>query len=233
MTTQGEESLLKNAKRIKAWIVESIRGPAIVKLTKIVPGFVTADAQPVVKVRAPNGRTTPAGPTPGAPVVVWGTGGFELSACIDPEDTALSLPLESDHAGFYRTGQLADPASPRVHDRGLAVSLPFSTRKSAAAGAGEVYLGHPGKSLHVKINREQFEVEIEAGGITGRIKIGKGATRGAARDGDTVAKTALMQTWMSQVTAACNGGVGPGAVAAHVAAALGTISSASSKVVIE
>lgn len=204
-------------------VLEQMRGPALVFLTKI-KDFVTATAQPVINIQAGN-RTAAAGPTPDAPMLVWGAGGFELSTCLDQGDSALSLPLETDHAAFYASGKVSDPATPRLHDRGLAVSLPFRFAKAVAAGAGEVYLGHPGKGLYLKISREALLLELQVAGVGAKIKIGKDATLAAARETDTVDGTAGFLAWANGVAAAAG-------VAAFAGSLIGRISSGSGTVTI-
>jgi hypothetical protein len=223
----GSETQLDQLRRVENRVLERVRGAALALLTKVAPNFTKATAQPVVKVRAANGETVVAGPTPDAPVLVFGTGGFELSMCADANDAVLSLPLESDHANFLKSGKISDPATPRVHDRGLAVSLPFAFKKALAAAAGEIYLGHAGKSLYLKINRNTLVLELEVAGVGAKIKIGKGALKGAARLDDPVVMSGALMTYLTNLSAAVP-------FAAPVPnMTIGTISGASGKVVIE
>ena len=202
-------------------VLEQMRGPALVFLTKI-KDFVTATAQPVINIQAGN-RTAAAGPTPDAPMLVWGAGGFELSTCLDQGDSALSLPLETDHAAFYASGKVSDPATPRLHDRGLAVSLPFRFAKAVAAGAGEIYLGHPGKGLYIKINRETLVLELEVAGVGAKIKIGKGATQAAARQNDLVDGTADFLAWLNGIASLAGGASYPLETIARISSGSGTV----------
>lgn len=195
-------------------MLERIRGPAIALLKKIYPGQAAADAAPVVNIRAENGQTIAAGATPAAPVLLWGSGGFELSACIDPDDQALALPLESDHAGFYGTGKPANPASTRQHDRGLAALLTFAYRKAAQALPGQLYLGHKAAGVWIVLDREAKTLTVEAPAIGGKIIIGAGAGPAyrAARTGDTVVGSDGMNAWGASVETRLAGlGAPPGA----------------------
>lgn len=207
--------------RAERSVLEQLRGPALVFLTKV-KDFVTATAQPVVNIQSGN-RTVAAGPTPDAPVLVWGAGGFELSTCLDQGDGALSLPLETDHAAFYASGKVSDPATPRLHDRALAVSLPFRFAKQVAAGAGEVYLGHPGKSLYLKINRETLVLEMEVAGVGAKIKIGKAATQAAARENDSVDGTAEFLAWLNGIASLAGGASYPLETIARISSGSGTV----------
>lgn len=198
----SEPDLLANARRLEQRILERVRGACITLASKVGLQFASIDAQPVVKIRSSSGRTVVGGSTPDAPMLLWGTGGFELSACIDKNDQALAIPLESDHATFYSSGKISDPATQRVHDRGLAVAIPFAFRKAAQAIAGELYLGHPGKKLHVKIDREGLRIELDVPGVSGQIVIGAGATRAAARVDDEVVGTLGFSAWANGVDAA-------------------------------
>lgn len=197
-----DPSLVGNAKQMEQSIYERLRGACLALANKVGDKFLTTDAQPVVKIRSPNGQTTVAGPTPGAPVLHWGMGGFELSSCFDKGDGCLALALESDHANFYATGKISDPATPKVHDRSLSVVLPLAWRKKIAAAAGELYLGHAGKGLHFKINRDQLLIEIDIAGVGAKIVLGAGASQGAARIGDAVAATQAFTLWAQGVDAA-------------------------------
>jgi hypothetical protein len=223
--TESSPSLKSNGRKLETSILERVRGPAIALLSALGSAWQTATAQPVVRVRQGN-RTADAGPTPGAPVLALGGGGFEFSHCIDAGDTALAIPLESDHAGFLASGKVSDPATPRVHDRALAVSLPVRVGKAGSAGAGELYLGHAGKGLYLKISRDTLALEIEVAGVSAQIRIGKGATLGAARLGDPVDLSPAMALWVTNVTAAAM-------VAPLVGDTIGQVSGASSKTVIE
>lgn len=194
--------LLKNAQKLEQSILERVRGSCLALLSKVGDTFAAATAQPVVKIRANNGRTVVAGPTPDAPVLHWGTGGFELSACIDKDDVALAVPLESDHAGYYASGKVSDPATTRQHDRALAVVLPFAFRKAAQAAAGSLFLGHKGKGLWIKIDREGLRMELEIPGVNGRLDLGAGATLAAARQTDPVTATGGFSAWANGVDAA-------------------------------
>jgi hypothetical protein len=200
MSQRTMPRILDGLIKVERNTLEQLRGPAMVLLTKI-KDFVTATAQPVVNVRSGN-RSVAAGPTPDAPVLVWGAGGFELSSCLDQGDGALSLPLETDHTAFFASGKLSDPATPRLHDRALAVSLPFRVAKAVAAGEGDIYLGHPGKGLHLRINRDALLLELEVAGVGAKIRLGKAAVLGVARTTDAVGLSAAMQTWVTAVTVA-------------------------------
>ncbi len=200
--SKHDPSLVGNAKQMEQSIYERVRGVCLALANKVGDKFLTTDAQPVVKIRSPNGQTTVAGPTQGAPILHWGMGGFELSSCFDKGDGCLALALESDHGNFLATGKISDPATPRVHDRSLTAVLPLAWRKAIAAAAGELYLGHPGKKLHIKINRDQLSIELDIAGVGAKIVLGAGATQGAARIGDGVTATAGFTTWANGVDAA-------------------------------
>ena len=202
MNAKSEPRLIDNVKRLERHMLERIRGPAIALMRKIYPGLAAADAAPVVNIRAENGQTIAAGATPAAPVLLWGSGGFELSACIDPDDQALAVPLESDHAGFYGTGKPANPASTRQHDRGLAALLTFAYRKAAQALPGQLYLGHKAAGVWIVLDREQKTLTVEAPAIGGKIIIGAGAGPAyrAARTGDTVVASDGFAAWGAAVT---------------------------------
>jgi len=195
---RAEPHILDNLVQAERSVLEQLRGPCLVILSKV-KSFVTATAQPVINIRAGN-QPAVAGPTPDAPLLVWGTGGFELSACVDKDDGALSIPLETDHANFYASGKLSDPASPRVHERALAVSAPLRFLKAVAAGEGDVYLGHPGKGLHLRINRDALLLELQVAGVGAKIRLGKAATLGVARKTDAVGLSPAMATWVTAVT---------------------------------
>ena len=64
------------------------------------------------------------------------------------------------------------------------------------------------------------------------IKLGANATQGSARLGDATSAAAGMLTWMSQVAAAINA-IAPGAIAPPAPLDFGTITEASTKVLIE
>ena len=230
-----EKTLVKNVKTLEDRIAEAIRGPAIAFLTKVAAPWTKGTQQPVVRHRAPDGQTVDQSPTPDAPVMTLGGGGFELSTCFDANDPVLSIPLERDHTNYLTSGKLSDPASPRRHDRGLAVALPFSVRKTTAAAAGELFLGHtkagPSSILEISLRFKRLEAKLEIR-ADGGIKIGINATRGAARLNDTVSRSALMGTWMNQVTVGLNK-LDPGSVTPYVGSTIGSISSASSIVEVE
>jgi len=228
-----EPTLLKNVKDLERKLLAAIRGPALAVLAKVTG--MRATAQPVVRHKAPDGQTVDQSPTPDAPLLTYGGGGFEFSLSFESDDTVLSIPLESDHASYYATSKTSDPASDRRHDRGLAVSVPFGWKPVTKAQAGETYLGYPkaGGSgiLDVSIRFKKLEAKLEIRG-DGGIKIGINAIRGAARLDDTVARDALMKVWMGQVTTAVNF-LAPASVTPYVGEKIGNISSASTLVDIE
>lgn len=229
------KTLVGNVRTLEERIAEAIRGPAIALLTKVSKPWTKGTQQPAVRWRAPDGQTVDQSPTPDAPVMVLGGGGFELSTCFDPNDPVLSIPLEHDHTNYLASSKISDPASPRRHDRGLAIALPFSVRKTTAAQEGELFLGHtkagPSSILEVSLRFKRLEAKLEIR-ADGGIKIGINASRGAARLNDTVSRSTLMGTWMNQVTAGVNG-LAPGSVTPFVGSTIGSISSASSIVEVE
>ena len=231
----AEKTLLQNIKALEDRVAALIRGPAVALLTKVAQPWTSGTQQPVVRLRAPDGQTVDQSPTPDAPVMVLGGGGFELSSCFDPGDAVLSIPLETDHANYLQSGKPSDPASPRRHDRGLAVALPFSVRKTTATRAGELFLGHTkagaAQILEVSIRFKRLEAKLEIR-ADGGIKIGINATRGAARLDDIITRSALMGTWMNQVTVGLNG-LAPGSVAPFVGNTIGSIGTASTIVEVE
>jgi hypothetical protein len=105
---------------------------------------------------------------------------------------------------------------------------------AAQIGAGDIHIivgfedGNPAKPYAVpwsaKRTVEPNMVNIDA---FSTIALG-GDTRGVARFNDSVSKSALMETWMSQVTTAVNG-LAPASVTPLVSATIGAISSASEK----
>lgn len=199
----SDDSLLKNGKKAALRILERMRGPALVLLRSATPRFERADAQPTVKIRSDKGQTFDPSPTPRAPVLTFGTGGFQISMDIQDGDPALGVPLESDHTNYLATGKVSDPASARVHDVGLTTVLPFRwLGDKIAALSGELYMGHAGKKLHVKISRDQLLIEFEVPDGSGRINIGAGASMRAARSGDDVAAKPGFTAWAQGVDAA-------------------------------
>lgn len=202
----SDDSLLKNGKKAALRILERMRGPALVLLRSATPWFERADAQPTVKIRNDKGQTFDPSPTPRAPVLTLGTGGFQLSMDIQDGDPALGVPLESDHTNYLATGKVSDPASSRVHDVGLTTVLPFRwLGDKIAALSGELYLGHPGKKFHLKFNRDQLKIELEWPTGQGRLELGFGASLGAARETDPVEATVGIggfKAWAQGVDAA-------------------------------
>lgn len=223
MSSKSTPELRDNFAAAERSVLERIRGPALALLSKI-KDFVAADAQPVIKIRTGN-QTIPAGPTTAAPILCWSSGGFELSACVDEGQEALSLPLEQDHGNYFASGKIADPASPGLHERSFAVSLPFQKRKKVEAGEGQLYLGSAAGKMWLKMHAKQAWLEIEVGGDGAQIRIGFGAVLAAARATDPVGISGQMATWVSAVTAATF-------VAPLVGTTIGTITSGSDKTVI-
>lgn len=184
-----EPTLTENAKRLIGLVLERMRGPALVLLRKPTLPEPRADAQQVVKICSERGQTSAASPSPAARMLTLGTAGFQFSMGMDENDGALALPLESDHENFYSTGKISVPATQRVHNHGLAALLPFRWLQKVKALQGELWLGHAGAGVHVRINRDQFLLEFEAPAGTGRIDIGFGAELAAARVTDPVRET--------------------------------------------
>lgn len=226
-------TLATNGKKAALRILEKLRGPAIVLLRKAGAKFQTADAQPVVKIRTDRGQTRDSSPTPGARVLTLGTGGYQLSICIDDDDSALAVPLESDHENFYKTGKVSDPATPRVHDMGLAAVLPFRwLGEKVAALSGELYLGHKDKKFHMRFNRDQLLIEIETPAGQGRMNFGAGATLGAGRVTDPVGATGAFKSWAVGVDAALVAAMSANGTPFPLDDKIGTITSGSGDVFI-
>lgn len=197
------DSLLSNGKKAALRILERMRGPALVILKSATSRWERADAQPTVRIRSDKGQTFDPSPTPKAPVLTFGTGGFQISMDIQEGDPALGLPLESDHTNYLATGKVSDPASPRVHDVGLTAVLPFRwLGDKIKAITGELYIGHPGKAMHIKLNRENLSIEVEWPTGQGRLDLGFGAFLGAARETDPVKGTTAFNAWAAGVDAA-------------------------------
>lgn len=75
--------------------------------------------------------------------------------------------------------------------------------------------------------QKRIVVGWEAGTVLGIVLAG--GSNGVARNGDSVAATAQMSTWMSQVAAGLNG-LSPGSVSPATPASFGSISAGSTKV---
>lgn len=224
MTAKDKPDLLDNLIAWEERIKQAVRGPCVAVLTKI-QAFVAADAQPTIKLRSGD-QTIPQGPTPAAPIMHWSAGGYELSAAVDDGEEVLSVPLETDHNAFWKTGKVSDPTTPALHERSFAVSLTFRRKKQIAALEGQAYFGRPASGMHLRFDYKQKYAELEVSGEGAKIRIGFGAFRGGARKGDLIKLSPAMATWMSNVS----GGV---PVAPLVGDIIGEIETASEKVDIE
>jgi hypothetical protein len=224
MTQKRDPELLDNFIAWEERVKQAIRGPCVALLKKIT-SFVEADAQPVMKLRSGD-QTIPQGPTPAAPIMHWSAGGFELSAAVDEGEEVLSVPLEADHSGWWKSQKVSDPTTPALHERSFAVSLTFKRKKQIAAMAGQAYFGRPESGMHLRFDYKQKYAELEVTGEGAKIKIGFGAVQGAARKGDLIKFSTAMSTWMSAVSAGVP-------VTPLVGNIIGEIETASDKVDIE
>ncbi len=183
------------------------------------------------------------------PVIHPAGDGYGFWFNLSETDPVVVLCCDSPVRGFYESGEAVTPSIGQGHSLGTAVALPGGRVSSSQPGAATPPPNGPAEAVagggdltsaiifrraaHPASPTELGTVVVAASAPTAGVRLASDtATRGVARLDDAVARTALMTTWMSQVTTAINT-LAPGSVTPFPFAAIGTISSASTRVVTE
>lgn len=199
-----------------------------------------------VRMLLKNFTTRDEPPAPDLPHITPRGGGYGMYYDLDEGDVALVVACDGPVSGFYDTGQPVTPSTTNGHDYGCAVVLGGGRVSDSVVptpppnDAGTLLVGADDGSACVVFKgagkpspSEQGTVVVQADGPSASLLLGGTlATLGVARRTDTVDRNALLITWMSQVTTAINT-LAPGSVTPFVTPGIGTISSASTKVVSE
>lgn len=202
-----------------------------------------------VRWLALNFTTQEEPPAPDLPHITPRGGGYGVYYDLDEGDMALVVACDRPVAGFYNTGSTVTPSTTNGHDYGCAVVLGGGRVSDSVVptpppnDAGTLLVGADDGSACVVFKgagkpspTEQGTVVVQARTHVPPSKAlflgGEAATLGVARLTDPVDRSALLTTWMSQVTAAINT-LAPGSITPFVTPTIGTISGASDKVASE
>jgi hypothetical protein len=184
------------------------------------------------------------------PVIMPGGGGYTFAFDMRQDDPAVVVCCDGPVRGYYETGGAVTPTIGQSHDFGCAVCLPggrisaTDTPTAPPNNAGEAVLGAVDGSAALILRgaglptpTETGTVIIAAAGPTASVLLGGiAATLGVARLADEVAPTADLATAFAAMAGVING-LAPGTVTpaqlVSIALQIGTISTASEKVVSE
>lgn len=193
----------------------------------------TCDVLPQLKRQVPDGEggyTTEALPVlSGVPVCFPRGGSFFLSFPLAKGDFVLVVFSERATGNWRQKGEASNPGDLRMHSLAGAVAIPGVYPTSGAlddADGTNLVLGKDG-TAGAQIVITPTEVQL-----------GSGATKKAARGGDTLTTSAALTTWAQAVEGFINGLV-PGTIATlwaaapGVAGSLGSINAASCSSVIK
>lgn len=217
---------------------------AVVRTFQRGPG--RADADLAARFLATNLTAQDEPPVPDLPVLTPRGGGYGFYFDVRQGDLGVALCCDAPVRGLYESGDIVTPQRATGHDYGCAVFLPGGRASSSltptdppnAAGTATVQADDGSAALVLRgagltSPAELGSVVLAAAAPTAGVLLGSdAATTGVARLNDDVARNALMVTWMSQVTAALNT-LAPGAVTPFAQPNIGTIASASTKVLSE
>lgn len=159
------------------------------------------------------------------PVQNFCAGGITIQVDLEKGDEVWISCADRDISTWIESGEAHKPATGRIKDFSDAVCIPnLQSNKNlptAVPGKRTIYIGSKdGSTTFMKLSVLNDDITFEANSV----KIGKGATLGAARISDTVAVDANMATWITAVSLATG---------APAPSDFGLISSGSSKVDIE
>lgn len=195
-----------------------------------VVGFRRVRNRPVADIRIGTlivwaDRTTSEKVIRNVPVQNFCAGGITIQVDLDKGDEVWISCADRNISTWIQSGKAQKPETGRIKDFSDAVCIPNlqsnGNLPTAAPGKKTIYIGSKdGSTTFLKLSVLNDEITIEADSV----KIGKGATLGAARVGDTVEADENMEIWIAAVSVA-TGAAAP--------SDFGLISSGSSKVDIE